>query len=247
MTHIRTHFLSAFTLSILLFGTLAILEVLSGRFVLAAQLIIIAAMLDGVDGTLARNLNAESEFGARLDTYVDIVCFGVAPALLAYQGLCSGHYPGATFVVFAIILSGVVRFARGCERTMASGGHGFRGLPIPVSAVWIALFAILQHSSATTGRTFAPHIELSISTFMWLCTATLLVLQISNIPYAKPRRQHVGFGIVIVVILGALTRQPLLVMGCTTGVGVILYTIVNPLYERHALAHRTPDSLTANG
>lgn len=65
-------------------GLTAIRFALDGRFEHAAIAIIVAAILDGMDGRLARLLNASSNFGAQLDSLADFISFGVAPAIIMY-------------------------------------------------------------------------------------------------------------------------------------------------------------------
>ncbi|MDE0837678.1 MAG: CDP-alcohol phosphatidyltransferase family protein [Kiritimatiellae bacterium] len=257
MNNFRQHCLSAFTLSILLFGTLGMMEAISGSVVRAAQLIIIAALMDGVDGTLARALKGESAFGARLDTFVDTICFGVAPAILAYTALCSGQNPAAAFaafIVFAIIMSGVIRFTRGGKQDEQRGIHAFRGLPIPVSAIWLCLFVLLRHSETTAGLPM----QAALSMFMGIFTGILLVLQVTNLNYRKPHRQHFILSLIITATMIVVTHQPLLALACCTGIAIVIYVIATPLMERASInssetervALDTPDTadtVAANG
>ena len=62
----------------------------AGRFEPAVALLILAAVLDGLDGLIARRLNAASRFGSELDSLSDFVCFGVVPALLVYEMALAG-------------------------------------------------------------------------------------------------------------------------------------------------------------
>ena len=75
---------SAFTLGNLFFGFWAIVSAFNGNFRWAGWFIVFAGMLDMLDGRVARLSNTGSRFGAELDSLVDIVSFGVAPALLMY-------------------------------------------------------------------------------------------------------------------------------------------------------------------
>ena len=146
----RHGLLTGFTFTILLVGMRAILCAVDGNCVLAAGLIIIAASLDGLDGTLARRLGGATDFGARLDTYVDTVCFGVAPGVVLYRMLLADLPLVATGVAFVTVSVGVLRFTRGCEMEGEGEGehHVFRGLPIPIPAVWIALLTLATQTSA---------------------------------------------------------------------------------------------------
>lgn len=122
------------------------------KFELAAGAILVAAILDALDGRLARLLGASSEFGAELDSFSDFVSFGVAPAIVMYffslhvwQGL------GWGICLFAAVCTGL-RLARFNILSRRSDKPGwshqfFTGVPAPAGAM-IALFPlILYHAS----------------------------------------------------------------------------------------------------
>ena len=71
----------------LVLGLASIVQSTSGNFELAAWMILWGVLLDKLDGTFARLLNASSEFGAQMDSFADFVSFGMAPAALMYWGL----------------------------------------------------------------------------------------------------------------------------------------------------------------
>jgi CDP-diacylglycerol--serine O-phosphatidyltransferase len=107
----------------------------------ACNAIIVAALCDMIDGRVARMLDAQSSFGKELDSLVDVVAFGVAPRLLAYQtglgdlgavaGVPIGLAPLALYVGAA-----AVRLAR--FNAMPSGaGESFVGIPTPVAALLV--------------------------------------------------------------------------------------------------------------
>src|SRR6478609_4199948 len=73
-----------FTLGNLFLGMLAILLAINGKYSSAAIMVIVAMLLDGLDGRVARALNAQSEFGKELDSLSDVISFGVAPAFIMY-------------------------------------------------------------------------------------------------------------------------------------------------------------------
>lgn len=73
------------TLVALCFGLTSIYYGLEGKWEHSIALIIIAALLDGMDGRIARYLNATSDFGANLDSLADFINFGVAPGILLYM------------------------------------------------------------------------------------------------------------------------------------------------------------------
>ena len=74
-----------FTTANLFAGFFAIVSAMNGKFELAAIAVFVAMLLDGLDGRVARLTNTQSAFGAEYDSLSDMVAFGLAPGLLAYQ------------------------------------------------------------------------------------------------------------------------------------------------------------------
>ena len=111
---------SIVTLLAMLAGFLSILVTIEGMrsnephlYRLAAQLIMLSMILDGIDGNLARFVKGESDFGAELDTYVDLTAFGIAPAILIFAVSMQTQEPLMRVLLpSAVALSGVVRLAR---------------------------------------------------------------------------------------------------------------------------------------
>jgi CDP-diacylglycerol--serine O-phosphatidyltransferase len=124
---LKTQTANVITLANLALGGFAIIFGLNGNLNLSLLLIFIAALADRFDGMVARKFNIESELGKQLDSMSDIISFGVAPALLLYQGILHEFgAPGAFFTVF-YIGCGAFRLAR--FNISESNGY-FTGLPI---------------------------------------------------------------------------------------------------------------------
>lgn len=121
----------------LCFGLTSIRFTFADRFELAAGLLILAALIDGLDGLLARRLNAASPFGAELDSLSDFVCFGVAPALLVYhfglEGMAGMGWLAALFFAICCCL----RLARFNVAAKEESGEkaSFTGVPAPAGAM----------------------------------------------------------------------------------------------------------------
>jgi CDP-diacylglycerol---serine O-phosphatidyltransferase len=127
-------------------GLTAIRLSIEGRMELAVAAIVFAAVLDGVDGRVARMIKGQSKFGAELDSLADFVNFGVAPGLMLYfwqlQELNNGGWIAA--MVFAI--SGGLRLARfnatiDDPNRPAFAANYFTGVPAPAGAI-LALLPI---------------------------------------------------------------------------------------------------------
>lgn len=221
---IRQAILTAFTLGILIFGACAVLFGADGQFVMAAQFIILAAILDGFDGTLARALRAESAFGERLDTYADCVSFGVAPAVLTYMLMWRDYGLWGLAAALAIIVSGVLRFSRGCSVASRRYRHLFRGLPIPVSATWIGVYVLMVEQNLLDWP--GPVVDHGVLTVaFWVPAFAFLLLQVSNVRYLKPSRRQLATALSATVALMLVLGHPTLGFCLGTAASVLLYVI----------------------
>lgn len=129
------------TLIGLCLGISAVRYAMDAKFTIAASLIIIAAMMDGIDGRLARFLKCSSDFGAQLDSLADVVSFGVAPAVVNYMwSLHHIEYHGVGWaIVLFYIACATLRLARFNVQAEDEEGEKsasfFVGVPITASAV----------------------------------------------------------------------------------------------------------------
>ena len=215
-------------------GLLSIIQAAAGHYLQSAQLIMLSMILDGFDGNLARKLNATSQFGAEFDTFVDIMSFGIAPALLAYWS--SLQHMGFWGTVFActIVLSGMTRLARFRVVDPARGAGGYLGLPITVNAGWIAICVYLASveghwSSLLAGN--GPLIHGALAAFCWGVSILMVILQVSHVRYQKPTK-HWGFMIPAAIATFALFEEG---MGFRVAVIIALYglyyTFLAPVIE----------------
>ncbi len=131
-----------FTVGNLFCGYLSIWCSIRGTFETAAILIIAAAVLDMLDGRIARLTNSASRFGEEYDSLADLVSFGVAPAVLAYSwGLAEFHRLG-WMASFLFVVCGSMRLARFNIQTRVVDKKYFIGLPIPAAAGTIAALVL---------------------------------------------------------------------------------------------------------
>lgn len=128
----------------LVLGMVSLGFTLQGDFAAAGAFIVAAMIADGLDGRVARALGASSEFGKELDSLCDLVSFGIAPALLAYQFLLKdfGWIGLAAATCFA--LCGALRLARFNVNTSTVKGY-FMGLPIPAGGCLVGTFVALGY------------------------------------------------------------------------------------------------------
>ncbi len=117
-----------------------------GEVELAAWLIVWCALLDVVDGALARRLRATSRFGAEFDSLADLVAFGVAPAVLAFQivlGSDGTEFRALVLAAGVYTLCAAIRLARFSASTGTTPGGWFVGLPTTLAGVLLSSSLIL--------------------------------------------------------------------------------------------------------
>lgn len=124
------------TLVALACGLAAIEATRVGAWDTALRFILVAAIADGVDGTVARKLGAVSPMGTQLDSLADIVAFGVAPAFLFATYFADAPDPARYGVVLAFVGAGTYRLARFHAQP---GGDAFQGLPITIAGALLAI------------------------------------------------------------------------------------------------------------
>ena len=135
---------SALTILAICAGLTAVRAVINDNVDLAMALVVAAALLDGIDGRVARLMGATTKIGAEIDSLADAINFGVVPALIVYLYLLQGHDLGWGFALIyccAIVLR-LARFNTLLDDTDAPGYRDFFvGVPAPAAAL-VALLPI---------------------------------------------------------------------------------------------------------
>ena len=127
---------SLFTTAGLFFGFYAIINASQGEFDKAAVGILIAMIMDGLDGRVARLTNTASQFGKEYDSLVDLIAFGLAPGLVVY--FWSLQYLGKTgwLISFIYTAATALRLAR-FNTHDSDDKRFFTGLPSPSAAAFV--------------------------------------------------------------------------------------------------------------
>lgn len=182
-------------------GLTSIRFAFDGRFRTSAILIIFAAVIDGLDGLLARKLKAQSSFGAELDSLSDFLCFGVAPPLLVFFFALTDA-PGFGWIfalVFAICCClRLARFNVNRDLPPPPGRAHFTGVPAPAGALLALMPLYLTHGTMIDAR------EAAIPVALYL--GAVGCLMVSRIPTLSPKglrisRDHVPY---LLVVTGAV-------------------------------------------
>jgi len=113
-----------FTTAALFAGFYAIVQAMNGRFENSAVAIVVAMVLDGLDGRVARLTHTQSEFGAEYDSLSDMVCFGAAPALIMYEWALKDLGRFGWIAAFIYCAGAALRLARfNVQRHVVDGVH----------------------------------------------------------------------------------------------------------------------------
>lgn len=186
------------TLGNMFCGYLAIIYAASDRFEKALIAIALAILLDGLDGRVARKLNATSKFGMEFDSFSDAVSFGVAPALLIYHWAFKPHADEfGVLVTFLFALCAVSRLARFnlAEENLQS----FSGMPTPAAAgTVIALVNFVGYGEPT-------NLVVTLSSLVMLLLSFFMVSTIEFFSIKSFKIQRLGaIGRIMIGLLIAL-------------------------------------------
>jgi CDP-diacylglycerol--serine O-phosphatidyltransferase len=171
---------SLFTLFNLFFGIWSMVLASRGEFYRAGWYIVFAGILDTLDGRLARLSNTGSKFGEELDSLVDIVSFGVAPAFLMYM-LAFGNAGQAEWIFcYFYVMAVAIRLARFNVVQAGRPKHAFIGLPSPAAGMTLATYYPFTQSdlyqNALRGLPWHHLLQLLM--------ILLTMLMVSNVQYA---------------------------------------------------------------
>lgn len=185
-----------FTTASLFSGFYAIVAAMDGNFDNAAVAIFVSMILDGLDGRVARMTNTQSAFGAEYDSLVDMVAFGVAPALVAFSLNLQSLGNLGWIATFIYVAGAALRLARFNTQIGSSDKRYFIGLPSPSAAALVAGFVWVTHTYEQT--TF-------LTLFTMLVVASAGVLMVSNVLYHSFKdfdmKRRVPFTAVLIIVL----------------------------------------------
>lgn len=244
------------TLLALCAGLTAIRLTIEGRIELALGAIVFAAVLDGVDGRVARMLKGQSRFGAELDSLADFVNFGVTPGLILYFWKLNelGNVGWIAAMIFAI--SGGLRLAR-FNATMddpnkpAFAENFFTGVPAPAGAICVLLPIYLSF----VGFPVLP------ATVVALYALVIAFLMVSRLPVFSgkkagarvPRDMVLPIFVAVIFVVALLISYPWHILTA----GTVAFLVCLPLgwksyrdHERKAAEERAgpgPGSLAGSG
>lgn len=221
-------------------GFYSIVAAMNGRFEAAAIAIFIAMVMDGLDGRVARLTNTQSDFGVQYDSLSDMVCFGLAPALVIYEWslrymVSVGWAKLGWLAAFIYAASAALRLARFNAQVATAEKNYFRGLPSPSAA---GVLAGLVWAATDLGLEGEALVYIS-----FVLTVSMGLLMVSNIRYYSFKefgfKNRVSFVAILVVVLvyafASIDPPKVLFLGFLVySIFGIIYTLVGIRNRRKA-------------
>ena len=198
---------NGFTLASLFLGVFAIVAASRGEFSTAGLYIVLAGIADALDGRVARATRTGSRFGAELDSLVDAITFGLAPALIMYFAVLNREGWDWIFV-FLFTACAVIRLARFNVEQAGRAKRYFHGLPSPAAGMALATYYPFSQTSLYAETVIG---DLPWSVMLRWVMAALAFLMISNVSYPavptlgyRTPREILGTSVVAATFLGVL-------------------------------------------
>ncbi|MBC7394982.1 MAG: CDP-diacylglycerol--serine O-phosphatidyltransferase [Variovorax sp.] len=195
-----------FTLAALFGGFYSIVMAMNGRFDLAALGVFAAMILDSLDGRVARMTNTQSAFGEQMDSLSDMVSFGAAPALIAYEWSLKGLGRWGWIAAFVYCACAALRLARFNVNTGVVDKRWFQGLPSPAAAALVMGFIWLMTESGKRG---GEVLYLSWAQITWITFGFTLyagLTMVTNAPFYSfkdfRKARSVPFAAIVLIALG---------------------------------------------
>lgn len=202
---------NSITAAALCAGLTGIRFAIAGDFDKSVQAVILAGVLDGIDGRAARMLKAQSKFGAELDSLADSISFGVAPALIVYLWALRELPSFGWIAALAFAICCVLRLARfnsrldSLEQPHKQAGF-LTGVPAPVGA---GLAFLPLYLWIATGL---PQFANPLGVGIWmLLVAFLLISNLPTLSWSRvrpPRQMRIGLLALIGILMAALLTEP---------------------------------------
>ncbi len=202
---------SLFTLFNLFFGIWSMALASRGEFFRASWYIVFAGVLDTLDGRVARLSNTGSRFGAELDSLVDVVSFGVAPAFLIYMLVFSNAGQAEWIFCFFYVMAAAIRLARfNLTQAGAAKKDAFIGLPSPAAGMTLATYYPFTQTGVYQGALRG----LPWHHLLQLLMILLTILMVSQVRYATlPRagvrsaRGLLGLATILITLVFAILEH----------------------------------------
>ena len=227
---------NGFTLANLFFGIWAIVVASRGDFGTAGMYIVLGGIADALDGRVARATRSGTRFGEELDSLVDAISFGLAPALIMYFAVLNRE-GGDWFFVFLFAACAVMRLARFNVEQAGRAKTHFHGLPSPAAGLTLATYYWFSQTTLYTQTAIG---DLPWHQMLRFVMVVLSFLMISNVPYPafptvsfRNLRGIVASLLIVGTVVGLLVRREFLFVALVAYVAYgLLRAVILGLMDR---------------
>ncbi len=237
---------NALTTGALFAGFYSIIAGINGHYVAAAIAVVVAGLLDGLDGRVARLTNTQSEFGVQYDSLSDLISFGLAPALLAFNWSLSSMREISPLAgklgwlaAFLFVSCAALRLARFNTQASTGDKRWFQGLASPAAAGTLVSTVWFFTDQGITGE--------SVRWLIWFETVVLGLLMFSGVRYFSGKswptgdRIPAGFLFLVVLVFVLLAIDPptvLMAIGIIYVSSGLVMTLLGRQQRRNRRARR---------
>lgn len=219
-----------FTTAALFAGFYAVIAAINNRFEHAAVAILVALVLDGLDGRIARMTNTSSAFGAEYDSLSDMVSFGLAPSLIMYEWSLhnvsrQGFGQAGWVAAFLFTACAALRLARFNVQTSTGDKRFFNGLASPAAAALMACAVWIFQDNGYVGS--------EVTTPSMILTIGAALLMVSNFKYysfkdlsIQRRVPFIGMLLLVMVFVFTSLDPPVVLFA-----GFLTYAMSGPAFE----------------
>ena len=194
------------TTAALFAGFYAVIAGIQGHFEVGAIAILVAMVLDGLDGRIARMTNSCSAFGAEYDSLSDMISFGLAPALLMFQWILHDFGKLGWLIAFIYTVAAALRLARFNTQVGVADKRYFQGLPSPAAAGVLAALIWMVESNQLENQ--------ALPVMTLILTLVVGLMMVSNIRFSSFKEFNLKGKVpfmtllIIVLILVVITLEP---------------------------------------
>jgi CDP-diacylglycerol--serine O-phosphatidyltransferase len=255
--NVKIIFPSTITSFAITFGFISMLMSMENHILYASYLVLLAMIMDGLDGKVARFTNTATEFGIQYDSLSDLIAFGAAPCIIYSKFFLYQRVEDSIFYLAPImyLLCGAIRLARFNVTASVHGKRFFTGLPIPAAAFAVVSLPILHDWASQQ----AYLVEMGLDVYftkdaLFRASIGLMVLlslsMISTMRFDTPVTFWLGkfkFKPLNYVVLGAFLSLWPLIDFAVFAVAITIYYLLSmygrAVYVRMAKLHK-PDEIT---
>jgi CDP-diacylglycerol---serine O-phosphatidyltransferase len=230
-----------FTLLSLCAGLTAIRMALESRWDLAVALVVVAGLLDGIDGRAARFLKAQSKFGAELDSLADFVNFGVAPALIVYTWGLANNLKGFGWICVLVFAAGMgLRLARfnsmlDVEKPKWQSNY-FTGMPAPAGAITVLMPLYLDGAGIFDMRSLPMSIAIYTLAMAFLLVSTIPTFSGKLLGERIKREWILPILVAVALVMALLATYPHVTLLLITAAYLAMIPLSMRRHATHTLA-----------